>query len=374
MVDAALALFVMVVALAQQQSASSRSPATHSLGMTFAALFALTLTYRRRAPLAVLGVMVAALLAWSLSGVPTSGAGIPIVVALYSVAAYRPARVTLAGLALAIACVFAVRTNQGIPAADMVETVAIMAGACYFGSNVGLRRRQGESLAAYAAELAATREELANQRVAEERLRIAREMHDVVAHSLGVVAIQAGVAEHLLTQDPEQARRSVSTIGEAARTGLADMRRTLGLLRTETAAIDTEASPRVADIPKLVAELGETSQLVIELVSSGHPPPLGNPALELSVYRVVQEALTNAGKHAPRSRVAVKVAFTEQAVEVEVIDDGAGARSLDLPGSGNGLAGMRERVALFNGSFEAGPREGGGFRVWARFPLAGPGS
>jgi hypothetical protein len=158
MFDAALALFVMVVALSQQRSASSRSPGTHSLGMTFAALFALTLTYRRRAPFAVLGIMVVALLAWSLSGVPTSGAGIPIVVALYSVAAYRPARVSLTGLALAIACVFAVRTNQGIPA-DMVETVAIMAGACYFGSNVGLRRRQGEALAAYAAELAATREE-----------------------------------------------------------------------------------------------------------------------------------------------------------------------------------------------------------------------
>jgi signal transduction histidine kinase len=372
MVDAALALFIMVVALAQQQSASSRSPGTHSLGMTFATLFALALTFRRRAPLTVLGVMAVALLAWSLSGVPTSGAGIPLIVALYSVAAYRPAPVSLAGLALAVVCIFAVRTNQGIPAADMVETLAIMAGAFYFGSNVGLRRRQGEALAAYAAELAATREELANQRVAEERLRIAREMHDVVAHSLGVVAIQAGVAEHLLTQDPEQARRSVGTIGEVARTGLADMRRTLGLLRTETAAIDTQASPRLADIPKLVSEFGETSQLVIDLESSGEPPVQPSPALELSVYRVVQEALTNAGKHAPSSRVAVKVAYTDQAVEVEVVDDGTGARALDLPGSGNGLAGMRERVALFNGGFDAGPKQGGGFRVWARFPLGEP--
>jgi signal transduction histidine kinase len=371
MADAAIALFVMVVALAQQQTVSTTSPATRSLGLTLAALYSLTLILRRRAPFGVLAAMIVALLVWSFTGVPTSGAGIPLVVALYTVAAYRPAKVSLAALALSVAGAFGVRVIQGIATADMVETVAIMGAACYFGWNVGTRRRQSEELAAYASELAATREELADRRVAEERLRIAREMHDVVAHSLGVVAIQAGVAEHLLTQDPEQARRSVGTIGQVARTGLVDMRRTLGLLRTDDSGFDQAASPTLDDIPRLVSELGETSQLVIDLTVSGDRPTQSDPALELSVYRVVQEALTNAGKHAPQSRVAVTVKYGAGAVEVEVTDDGAGAGPLDLPGSGSGLEGMRERTALFGGRFEAEPVEGGGFRVSATFPLAG---
>ena len=373
MVDAAIALFVMVIALAQQQTVSTASPGTRSLGLTLAALYSLTLIMRRRAPFSVLAVMIVALLAWSLAGVPTSGAGIPLVVALYSVAAYRPAKGALAALALSLAGVFGVRAIQGIATADMVETVAIMGATCYFGWNVGIRRRQGEALEAYASELAATREELAERRVAAERLRIAREMHDVVAHSLGVVAIQAGVAEHLLTQDPEQARRSVGTIGEVARTGLVDMRRTLGLLRTDNSGLEQAAAPTLGDIPKLVSELVETSQLAIDLTVLGDRPSHSDPALELSVYRVVQEALTNAGKHAPQSRVAVRLVYGADAIEVEVTDDGAGASSLDLPGSGSGLAGMRERAALFGGRFEAEPVKGGGFRIWATFPLAGAG-
>jgi signal transduction histidine kinase len=206
--------------------------------------------------------------------------------------------------------------------------------------------------------------------VAEERLRIAREMHDVVAHSLGVVAVQAGVAQHLLDADPPQARASVATIRNVARTGLDDMRRTLAVLRSNEATADREASPRLADVPDLVENLCRGSQLDVDLRVIGDPPRTLAPALELSAYRVVQEALTNACKHAPGSRVTVQLRYGPDDLDVEIVDDGSDT-PLDVPGSGNGLLGMRERVGMFGGTFEAARRIGGGFRIAARFPVAG---
>lgn len=369
MVDSALVVFVTVIALAQQWSSDGARPATWTMGLVFAGLFPLALLVRRRAPVTVLAVMAAVLAVWTATGAATSGAGIPVMVALYTVAAYRPARVSVPAAAIAAVWVLAIQLRVTDSTADLVELAATCAGTWWLGNNARIRRSQSESLATYAQELAATREKVADQRVADERLRIAREMHDVVAHSLGVVAVQAGVAEHLLDKDPGQARASVATIKEVTRTGLTDMRRTLGLLRAgdEPAC---ETAPRLADLPQLVREHGSGSQLDIDLRISGQPPTPLDPALELSVYRVVQESLTNASKHAPGSQVTVEVTYGPDGVDLEVTDDGSGA-PLELPGSGNGLAGMRERVGMFGGTFVAARRIGGGFRVAARFPVGG---
>ncbi len=369
-VDSALAAFVAVIALAQQWSSDSATPATWTIGLVFAGLFPLALVVRRRAPVTVLAGMAAVLAVWAATGAATSGAGIPLMVALYSVAAYRSARVSGLAVVLVGLGVMALQLRSDLAPADLVEIAATCAAAWWLGNNARIRRRQSETLTGYAQELAATREQLADQRVAEERLRIAREMHDVVAHSLGVVAVQAAVAEHLLDQDPAQARASVATIKEVTGTGLSDMRRTLGLLRTGDEPADRDAAPRLADLPQLVRAHGSGSQLDVDLHVSGQPPATLDPALELSVYRVVQEALTNACKHAPGSHVTVDLTYGTNGVDVEVTDDGSAA-SLGLPGSGNGLAGMRERVGMFGGTFEAARRIGGGFRVAARFPVGG---
>ena len=369
--DTAVAAFVTVIAVAQQSTATGDSPGTRSLGLTFAVLYPLALILRRRWPVAVLAVLLTALVVWGLLEPVTSGAGIQLMVALYTVAAYRPFRTSLAALAGTILILVGHHVFQGIGVPDIVEAVAAFSAAWWLGDNARRRRSQSDALAAYAAELAATREELAERRVAEERLRIAREMHDVVAHSLGVVALQAGVAEHLLEEDPPKARRAVQTIAEVARSGLGDMRRALGLLRAFDGDSERQASPRLADVPRLVTEMSDASHLDIQLEVSGTPPVRADPALELSVYRVVQEALTNAGKHAPGSHVTVKMRYGADEVGVEVTDDGIASHAVTLPGSGSGLIGMRERVGMLGGSFEAARRNGGGFRVAARFPLAG---
>lgn len=366
-VDCALVGFVTVLALAQQLSSVGDTPATHSTGLAFAALFPMALIFRRRAPVVVMATMLVGLAAWGATGAATSGAGIPVMVAVYTVAAYRPTRLSTAMAAVTAVWIIGVQTQSVQVTSNVVEVVASCAAAWWLGDNAQTRRKQRDALAAYADELAATREQLAQQRVADERLRIAREMHDVVAHSLGVVALQAGVAEHLFEEDPPQARDSVATIRTVARAGLQDMQRTLGVLRS-TEATSPRATTRLSDVPQLVESLRRASSLDVDFQVIGDPPTALAPALELSVYRVIQEALTNACKHAPGSRVTVALRYDRDELGVEVVDDGSD-RPMDLPGSGNGLVGMRERVSMFGGTFEAARRIGGGFRVAARFPV-----
>jgi signal transduction histidine kinase len=368
--DAALVVFVVVIAVAQQSSSVADRPATHSTGLAFSALLPLVLVLRRRAPVLVLVLMLAVVAVWAATGAATSGAGIPIMVGLYTVAAYRPARVSSALAVVTAVGILGVQAQSIEVTSNVVEVAASCAGAWWLGLNARTRRSQRDALAAYAEQLATTREQLAQQRVAEERLRIAREMHDVVAHSLGVVAVQAGVAEHLLEDDPAEARDSVATIRNVARVGLQDMRRVLGVLRSGEETSQDEVAPGLTNVPELVETLTRGSQLDIDLSITGDPPGTLAPALQLSVYRVVQEALTNVCKHAPGSRVLVELRYGPDDVDLEIVDDGS-TTSLGLPGSGNGLVGMRERVGMFGGTFEATRRIGGGFRVAARFPIAG---
>jgi signal transduction histidine kinase len=213
------------------------------------------------------------------------------------------------------------------------------------------------------------REQLAEARRArsEERLQIARELHDVVAHSMSLIAVQAGVANYVVGQHPEEAARALSSIEETSRGALREMRALLGVLRTEETGLDP--APGLADLGRLAERAGEAG-VRVDLDVRGEPPRL-SPGLDLAAYRVVQEAVTNVIKHAATDRCRVTVAGQDDVLTVEITDSGRGA-SGNGGGSaaGHGIAGMRERVAMYGGEFRAGPGPDRGFQVTARFPLA----
>ncbi|HEY6591119.1 MAG TPA: sensor histidine kinase, partial [Actinomycetota bacterium] len=222
------------------------------------------------------------------------------------------------------------------------------------------------------AELEQAREALARQAVAEERLRPARELHDVVAHTVSVIAVQSGVGAHVANTQPKEAAKALAAIEATSRSALIELRRLLGVLRQDG---DPQASltpaPGLANLEGLLAEVAEAG-LAVRLRVEGAPAPL--PAgLDLSAYRIIQEALTNVVKHAGPAHAQVTIRYRDHEVAVEVIDDGRGVAAVATEGrrrTGHGLTGMAERVAVFGGDLEVGPRPGGGFRVAARLPLA----
>jgi signal transduction histidine kinase len=221
------------------------------------------------------------------------------------------------------------------------------------------------------AELAHERERTAHLAVAEERARIARELHDVVAHGLSVIAIQADGAEAALDRDPELARRPLAAIRQSAEESLAEMRRLLGVLREDGAGADLAPQPGLAQLPGLV-ERARAAGIPVTLSAEGAPRPL--PAsLDLSAYRIVQEALTNVSKHAAGAGASVRVSWSAELLAVQVLDTGTG-RGVRVNGEGHGLVGMRERVRLHGGRLRTGALPGGGFEVSAELPLPPAGS
>jgi signal transduction histidine kinase len=200
-----------------------------------------------------------------------------------------------------------------------------------------------------------------------ERMRIARDLHDVVAHHVSVMGIQAGAARRVLDSDPELARTALQTVEQTARTAIGELRGLLGVLRSDADAdSDATATPGLEQVPDLVA-LARSAGLDVDHGTYGEPRPVP-PGVALSAYRVVQEALTNVVKHAAASKVDVRVRYLDTALEVEITDDGRGRSAPD--GSGFGLVGMKERVAVHGGEFEAGPRRGSGYLVRASLPTS----
>jgi signal transduction histidine kinase len=218
------------------------------------------------------------------------------------------------------------------------------------------------------AEAARSAAELAGRAVAEERLRIARELHDVVAHSMGLIAVQAGTANHVIEIRPSQARESLRVIESTSRTALAEMRQLLGVLRSGAQEAELAPAPGIDGLPAL-AEHAEQAGVPVQLDLHGTDRlPEG---MAVSVFRIVQEALTNVVRHAAPASCRVSVTAGAGDVRVEVTDDGRRPRVPSREGrTGHGLIGMRERVLMYGGAFEAGPRPEGGFRVSARLPYA----
>jgi signal transduction histidine kinase len=343
------------------------------LGCGLVLLHTLPLAARRRFPLAVLATTVASGVAFVALDLAPDILWLALLVAVYSVAAYGDRWVALAGLAVAEAGLAVVQLTPGRTGANTwVGNMAFLAAAWLLGHFVGVRRLYVLRLEERTAELERAREALARRAVTEERLRLARELHDVVAHAMSVIAVQSGVGAHVATTQPKEARRSLAAIEATSRSALEELRRLLGVLRQEDEPQGALAPvPGLADLEGLLAEVAKAG-LAVKLQVNGTRPPL--PAgVDLSAYRIVQEALTNVVKHAGPARAQVTIRYRDHEVTVEVIDDGRGAvtsASDGRVGTGHGLIGMRERVQAFGGDLEVGPRPDGGFRVAARLPLA----
>jgi signal transduction histidine kinase len=356
---------------------------TLAVGYGLVLLHTLPLAARRRFPLAVLVTSVASGLVFATLGLlPPHALGPAILVAIYSVAAYGDRWVALAGLAVAELGWAAVQLTPGRFEAlapgrfeallAWVGYALIFAAAWLLGYFAHNYRAYAARLEERTAELERAREALARRAVTEERLRLARELHDVVAHSMSVIAVQSGVGAHVAASQPEEVGKALAAIETTSRSALTELRRLLGVLRQDSEPPGSLAPvPGLADLDSLLAEVAKAG-LAVQLRVEGTPSPL--PAgVDLSAYRIVQEALTNVVKHAGPARAQVTIRYRDRDLTVEVTDDGRGAGAVagdGRVGTGHGLIGMRERVAAFGGDLEVGPRPGGGFRVAARLPLA----
>ncbi len=256
--------------------------------------------------------------------------------------------------------------------ADLARNFSMLAVAAAIGDATRNRRAYVAEVEQRAIEAERTREEEARRRVDEERLRIARELHDITAHSLSIVAVQSGAALHVLDSDPAAARGALVAIRDTSREALNELRAILGVLRGAGEAVEgapLTPTPGLARVTDLVAPLRDAG-LSVDL----NGPEAGEvlPAfVDASAYRIVQEALTNVLRHGGRASVRVDLRRRGDTLLVEVVDDGGGAPAPEPAAQGHGIAGMRERALALGGTFEAGPVEGGGWRVAATLPLQG---
>ena len=332
------------------------------------------LALRRLTPLAT-ALIVAVAIAGPMLATPLTvtlwGDFLPILVATFSVARHSErTRAFIGAAAIVAGLVVVFLRNPESGTVGNIPFVAVPGAACLVAGRVLRARARGQSEdRARAQQLEAEREEAIRAALGEERARIARELHDIVAHCVSVMVVQAGAAEDLLDRDPQQARAPLRSVQETGRQAVGELGRMLGLLRRERAQLALKPQPGTADVAELVDHMAEIG-LPVELTVEGAARPLP-PGVELTVYRVVQEALTNALKHAAPTTAHVRLRYDDQSVRVSVRDAGraGGSGGVDANRVGHGLIGMRERVGLYGGSLEAAGAPGGGFTVTARLPL-----
>jgi signal transduction histidine kinase len=325
------------------------------------------LLFRRRYPFAVICVLVAALpLAGDLYD-ETTAIFASMVTAIYSVARYADARRAIAGIVLVLLAFGAGMAADGKP--EDIFFAGVICGPIWAGGRlVRANKETADAMADRAALAEREREERARAAVAEERARIARELHDVVAHSISVMVVQAGAERRALGDARPETSQVLETIEQTGRQTLAEMRRLLGMLRRSDDELELAPQPSMEHIDRLIEQVREAG-LPVNLDVEGDRVPLA-PGVDLSAYRIVQEALTNALKHAGPASARVTVRYGRDDLELEIVDDGSGEANGNGDGSGHGLIGMRERVHLFGGNIAAGTRREGGYAVRARLPIA----
>lgn len=332
---------------------------------------ALLLGWRRRAPLAVLAALSTVLSAEMLAFGASQSIAIlaPLVVGVYTLAAYTERRSALLGAAIAAAVVLVHELRDPLIRGFRDELTASafwssLVIAWLLGAYVRTRRLYVAELEARAERAEREREEQARLAVRDERARIARELHDVVAHSLGMIVFQAAAGDARLDSEPERARAAFRWIEDGARQALVEMRRLLGLLREEEREPALAPQPGLARLEELLTGMRRAG-LAVDVRVDGSPVELA-AGVDLTAYRIVQEALTNAFRHGEGKRASVTLGYRNGSIELEIVD---GEAALAGGGSeGHGIVGMRERVALYGGEFTTGPRPEGGYRVWARLP------
>lgn len=375
--DVAIAALVLVVSLIEIASGGSEWSGPVGLEVLLAFACAVPLVVRRSHPLAVLAVVGGASIASGLVVAPVQGpfeTFVAFVIAAYSVGAHAAPRraagllvvVTVAGLAM---LGVAMQSNDGVDAGDWIPVLVWGWGAFLIGRVIRGNERRTAELGRLAAELAAERDARAHEAVVVERARIARELHDVIAHNVSVMGVQAMAAGRILADGQPEVRESLRTIEVTGRETIDEMRRMLGVLRRGDDELALAPQPGLRDLEALAAQVRAAGvEVDVRVEGSVRALPIG---LDLSAYRIVQEAMTNALKHAAGGRVHVTIRYLADAVEVEVVDDGRGGAT-DVGAGGHGLVGMRERVAMYGGRLDAGKQTTGGWRIAAHLPVGAP--
>jgi signal transduction histidine kinase len=372
--DGALALVLAVSSLLELFA--TNDPQAHwggrgPLQVLLALAVTLPLLVRVRVPIAVLLTVVAGVVVLDAlaSAHPSFEPFAAMVIAVYSLGAHtsgRRARVGVALLAVLAVAAAVASAATGHSVAGLLSPGFWLLAAWVVGRIIRGWRARTLELEALTRELEEQRDLQAEAAVAVERGRIARELHDVVAHNVSMMVVQAGAAARVLEGAQPHVRDALAAIAETGRGTVDEMRTLLGVLRAGERGPALSPQPGIGDLERLVESVCEAG-LPVELHVEGQSSPLPQ-ALDLSAYRIVQEALTNALRHAGPARARVSVRYGAGAIELEISDDGAGA-ARGNGGSGHGLVGIRERVAMLGGEVEAGPRAGGGFGVRARLPV-----
>jgi signal transduction histidine kinase len=372
-IDVVAALLLALVLVVSVQ-ASRGVPLHHGVpvgvGIALACVAAAGVALRRWRPLIALAVALAAQAATVFLRF-TIDPMIAVALVLYIVGLVEPPRIAAGalipvGVTLGVLVLITPESAPGVSRVDVnagkaAGTAVVLLAAWAAGWAVRAGRAYTAGLHEQAERRAEARVDQARRATAEERLRIARELHDVVAHSMSVVAVQAGVGGYVIDSNPAEAAKALTAIETTSRAALREMRQLLGMLRDGTAG-EMLSSPGLADL----ADLAERTGLRLDVAVRGRPRELPAGA-DLAAFRIVQEALTNVVKHADTDHSRVIITYTDESVAIEVTDDGAGvARAAD---DGHGLIGMRERVALYGGEFSAGPLPGRGYRVSACLPI-----
>jgi signal transduction histidine kinase len=329
------------------------------------AIAGLALLWRRRAPVTVLAVSVAATSLYSLLGLVNGAILIAPILALYTVASRVSVRraviFALATLAILMTVTAANNPFGHISGGGFDIIPFTVAAALFAGIAVANRN-------AYVASIRDRAEQDARRRLDEERLRIARELHDVVAHTMATINVQAGVAAHVLPTQPEAAAESLQAIKTASKEGLRELRAILNVLRQADDTDPTQPAPGTAQLEDLIAG-ARRAGLETAFEVTGDPVRLP-AAVDLAAYRIIQESLTNTIRHAGPATASVCLGYQDDELLIEVTDTGRGQPAIAGNGGGHGLEGMRERAATVGGTVEAGPGPAGGFRVAARLPLS----
>jgi signal transduction histidine kinase len=366
-----LPLAVGVIQIVGTHFAGLRQPdrlGLDALGLILLGAGPAALVFRRRSPVGVLAFVLATTLGYLLVGYPRGPIFLALIVAFVNAVMSGHRVAAVASLVVGYISFLWLPYLAGREASPkLAGALGLAAWLLVLLTVAEIARSRRER----ALELARTRAEQSRRRASEERLRIARELHDVLAHNISLINVQAGVALHLMDEQPEQARTALTAIKQASNEALGELRSVLDILRAGHEAPPRYPTSGLGRLDDLVTKT-EAAGLRVKTSVEGTPRPLP-PRVDLAAFRIVQEALTNVTRHAGGAQATIKIGYGERDLTLQIDDDGRGGGA-GTPSGGKGISGMRERAAALDGELEAGPRPGGGFRVRARLPLRGEGS
>jgi signal transduction histidine kinase len=369
--DALVALAVATIGVVEVVANTAIRPEVVAIVVEVA--LGAALWWRHQRPLLAVTAVAVLQVVEAVAGVPLQQPIVPLLasaIVIYAVVAHGSLRIGLVGLSIMIVAVAAETVVQHKGVGNFAFAMVFAVGTFFVARTVAYRTRHADEMRERADEVEQRRDDDVRRAAEAERTRIARELHDVIAHSVGVMVVQAGAAERVLDRDPEAAVAALRSVQGTGRQAIAEMARLVSILREGGEEVGLAPQPGIDDVTALVEET-RRSGLPVELEVSGPAQPVA-PALGLTIYRIVQEALTNIRKHAGDARATVRLSYAPGAITTEVRDTGAASGAAPVhkvDGTGHGLIGMRERVAMYGGTLQLDHPDGGGFVVRARLPI-----